>query len=614
MALPQGVPSRIEWRVIDENTGAEVTARLPHPHQGQGTVRLIVNGYPSQVSIGTCTIPLHRPPSREWADALDSYRLMRKGLKLEGYEAHDTTGTPTYSYVVTAVTKDTDGWAIEAESTLGWLTRAHLVPGEIMASPITGVLPTSGKEIVNYLQSTLETQWADDFSGFGGGTGPHPSSDYTSAGWSFTSADPYRSAPALTSVNTAIDAYFMTNTTWLDASGLGPYWVGVVTIVGTCKPGTAASPNNSGDISIIFLGDSAWNNGMLVRAGMIYNGTTWDVSVDVNSKAGGGYTGRGGPVANVLQGVRSPFPFQLQVPLFMNAGRHTLGAWINGKDSGLYVVDGGFFPASGGVGVRYVPTAGGSPQIWVNRITFKARPVLGLWGTPRFKSGTQSASPPNGAIPQELKTSRQSHMDMDLQAATTDGYQLRITPGRGHKGDALDYHPQPGLDLSSTVILREGVNVEKASVKSVAESYGADVSMQAIPLDDSGGAVTWEKIGAAGDMVLEDQVADVGQTGFRFLVDWAQKVQARKANPLQAITLAVVRTPDLVGAFREGDLVGVDVPTVDVRSTALVVEYGWSEVSGTVPVTLSDFPDDNRTSWRRVSSPVDWISRVVRPR
>lgn len=605
--------------MVDE-FDVEVTPRLAHPHQSSCEKRGLQVGYTPSSSLARATIPLYRPGTRQFKEALPDYLNLTQGMKLEGYRGRNTGpgATPDYSYVIDDVSRDTEGWSIAALSTMVWLQKSYMVPGEILASPITGVLPTHGDEIVQALAAPLQRIWQDDFSGYAGGSGPHPASDYTvSADWSWTAADPYRGRPALTSTNTGAESFVITNTTW---PNVGQFWVGVIRITGTVRPGTAASPNNSGDMSIIFLGNTAWTAGVLTRAGVIYNGSTWDVSVDLNSKAGAVYTGRGS-AANVLQGVRSPFPFQITVPIFMNAGRHTSGCWVNGKDSGMYVIDGGWYPASGGIGVRYVPTAGGSPQIWLNRLEFFARPVDGIWGTQRFDPSRSFSglSPTGSYIPQEIATQGQDQLSMIQMAAATDGMAFRLHPGRGAFGDAYNYDfPVPNnttatltaaRDLSGKLVLREGVNVKKATV-SASEPFGSDIRMQAIPNTDTGGTISYSAVKQEGSMVQEANVADVGQPAFRFLTDWAAEVQSRHANPFGALVLVVMRTPEVAGWNLDvGDVVMVDAPGSQWFMTpATIVSIQESETSDEMTIACNVFSRSVQSADRMAN----WVSAIGR--
>lgn len=602
----EGQPSRIEWRVVDSKTGTEVIRRLDHPHGSSGTVRALLAGYPGGTALGDCEIMLHPPGSDEWSRARSQYRLLVKGQKLEGYVGGDKT--PRYSYVISGeIEKTFDAWKIPAIDTLSWLDKSHMIPGEILASPLTGVLPTTGLDIVRHLSNLLEIVWDDDFSGYGGGAGPHPSTDYTQTGWSFTAADPYEGLPAITTAVTGSECVITTNTSW---SQIGQYAFAELRIQGTMKGGTGTDP---GEMDIVFLSDSNFQNGLLLRADMNVTAGLYQIAADANQRTAGAFTGIGGP-AVVFDNVRVGFPFDITVPLFMNAGKFTAGIWVNGKDSGVYVSPGSW-PASGRIGLRYFASTGGAPQIYVNKLQFLARPWRSIWGTARFADGIQSASPASGAIPQELTTSGQSHLDLMLMAAATDGYVLRKTPGRGYRADQLDYALAPGLDLTDSVVLREGVNVVRATASRVAESYGDGVTMLAIPGNDSGGRIRMMPLGAAGDLVIDDRVSDVGQPGYRFLKRWARLVQQRKADPLQAVELEVQRTAKLADTFREGDTVLVDLPSLDlVGREMIVVGYSWSEVTGRMVVTLNDFPRSAIVPGARLVGPLNNLALTYKTR
>src|SRR5262245_52506518 len=126
--------------------------------------------------------------------------------------------------------------------------------------------------------------------------------------------------------------------------------------------------------------------------------------------------------------------------------------------------------------------------------------------------------------------------------ALMSGFNIRKNAGRGYKSDTLDYSAGPGSDLCTKVVWEDGSNMEDALAAGTAEVAASDVRMNAVPGSDSGGNVTWSRLGSIGDMVLTDTVADVGVPGFIGLALYAQAAQARKVNPMTATQIDVART------------------------------------------------------------------------
>src|SRR5262249_30981264 len=148
----------------------------------------------------------------------------------------------------------------------------------------------------------------------------------------------------------------------------------------------------------------------------------------------------------------------------------------------------------------------------------------------RFAAGTLESGP---TLNQIVTLSGQTHLDMLLLASAFANRWIRKTPGFGFKADKIDFLLNPGTDLSSSIVFEEGINIEAqdTAVTSVADIFAHEVRVQTIPgLADSGGTVTWGRIGSTGDMVLTDAAYDLGVPTFSLLVAYAQQIQNRKAN------------------------------------------------------------------------------------
>jgi len=622
---------RLAYRLLDPNSGAVVVPNLYHLHQSTWTVRALLAGYPGSSTIGDFSIQLPAPYSEEFKVNAAQYQAILSsankgiGLKVEGYNGDAVAGTPVLSGVITKMDLPLGAqWVLSGSDTLLWLQQSQLMPGEVLAAPGTGVLPTHGYEIVEALSGTQEVIWDDDFTNWNGGGSGHTSSDYTLSNFSFTSSDPVAGQPALTSTSLQpTDAYALTSTSWNKTT---QYAFSTVSIHGSMVAGTAGVGATVSEASIILLSDSTWQNGVLLLVALAGTATAglFNVTATIYTKSSGTYTLRAG-TNTILQNVRSPFSFEVFASIYFNAGRFEVRITINGQDANT-LIQGVTVPASGRIGLRFSASTGGSPAVYVNRIQFHGRngPSIGsAWGTPRFPLGTINTGSA-ASIASELSPNQATHLDMMTLAASVDGFALRKNPGAGANADSLDYTASPGTDYSASVVFEEGVNIvaQGSTFQNIADLYGTDAKVNGVPGTDSGGSVTWGRIGAAGDMVLTDTSADVGPIGFAFLLLYAKAIQSRKAAPLVAVQLAVARTAELLKANngwgpREWDTVQVHVPTYVIdHQSAMIVGYTISEASAVVTYYLTQFPESRlpQAPLQAIKRALDYLSTTYKPR
>jgi hypothetical protein len=601
--LSAAIPIRFAFRVIDANSGAVIAANLPHLHQSSGSVHALQRGYPGSTTIGSFTILLAPPLTAEGAANKTLYFSLAVGQKVEGYLGDVVAGTPRVSGVITKITRYlSQPWTVECQDTLYWLQQSQVLPGETLAASTT-----SGLNIVQQYSGTQEVVWDDDFSGWNGS--PHPnSSDYTLSGFSFTASDPNLGLPALTCG--AAGLYALVTNGWNRDS---QYSASSCSIHGTMQSGTNAS--FGGEASIFLLTDATAANGILVGVFARETGTPGLVcDARIYTLASGTYT-LADQAANIFGPLGSSLlQFEVSAVIYAQpSSNFFLRLLVNGQDVGFNYLLGS--QTSGRIGIRFSPGAGGgSPAIWVNRIQFHGRTgnLYGAgWGTNRFAAGAQSS---NRSVYNAITGNGQTHLDMLLLASSLDGFWLRKNPGVGPKADSLDYAASPGKDLSTSVIFEEGVNIDASGtlVGPVAEIFSTDVKMNAIAGSDSGGQITWGTIGNAGDIVLTNTVVDLGTPGFSLLASYAETVQARASNPLQAVQVAVIRTADTADLWRELDFVTVHIPSLNVlHQRAQVVGWTWDESSTTQTVYLNEFPLSRlpQAGIQRVLRPLEWLTQ-----
>jgi hypothetical protein len=365
------------------------------------------------------------------------------------------------------------------------------------------------------------------------------------------------------------------------------------------------------------LADSNTNpqNGLLADAAIVAYGSPsgwYHFYGNWYKRAAGVFTNLTSPAnAVLLDPVAAPIPFQLDVMVVISPATPATGSpgtgvfnvkgVLNGSDTNWFANLQG--NVVGAIGMRYGQLASTS-RIFVNRIQFRSRTSDAFgngWGTDRFKQGGINAGPKSFVFP--IGAMGQTHLDMIALASTFDGYDVRKNPGYGYKSDSIDYGSfdggnLTGKDWSKSIVLEEGINIDPqdTQIGSVPEMLGADIRLNAIPGGNSGGSIVWGRIGAIGDPVLTDTVADVGIPGFELLVNYANSIQGRAVNPLQAKQIRVIRDESWLSVNngagpRELEYVTIYIPSLGVyRQVGKILGYDFVEGSGTQLVFLSQFP------------------------
>lgn len=609
----EGKADYLALRVLDNNTGAEIVRELAHAHDCTWGVRALQPGMPGSSTLGQFTIhspggPMSDEMRRHWQD---QWNQLAYGQRVEGYLGNVITGSPRFSGIITSdLTRSLSGpWEIKGHDSLFMLQQSQVLPGEVI-----GLRGETGGNFARRFYGTQEAIWDDAFPS-------DTSANYQVSSWQFTFAgfrifDPVFGLACIRCITTSpTDAFVVTNTTW---SATAQYTSSSVTVHGVIAAGTDTT--NAGECGIWLQADSTAQNGYQVLVQMAQTGAStglYNVSVLVRQRIAGTYSTIAGPTT-VFTNVGATFPFELTavysfVPISGPGSASTIGirVLLNGQDTGVLATFSSSAFASGSIGVRCSPNAGGSPTTYVNRIQFHARNSGAgaggagtLFGTKRFGDGNVDTAP--AVLTESLSGSGQTHLDMLLLAMTFGGTNIRKNPGAGFKGDTLDYGGPGGIlnptgtDLSASVELVEGQNIEANGtlVGSVPELYSTDVRVNSLPGGASGGAITWGRVANVGDAVLVDTVADMGIPGYTMLVLYAQAMQARKVNPLQAIQVRVIRDAKWLGAPgtngagpRELDIVGIQIPSLNVqRQTATIAGYDFVEGQADMLVYLSQLP------------------------
>ena len=631
----ESIPISLAYALRDPNSGALVVPDLYHLHESTWTVRALLPGYPGSTTLGEFTIRLPAPYSDEFRAHASQYLAILNaansgiGLKVEAYQGSVNAGAPVLSGVITKMNLPLDGpWELSGSDTLYWLQQSQLFPGE-------QALPSDAVNLALNFFGTREVLWGDDFSNWSGASSAgHPAlADYaqTPAGQYVAGTDPLL---GLSAIKTGTGAAVITTTaTWSNGqfafSGFG---AAAVTCHATMALGT--STTNAGDLGVLLFSDSTGQNAWLVDVVTRQTGTgtgLYNVDCYIYSISGGVATQQA-IQTNVLTNVTSPAALEVQAVLEVtdtssSATVNTVRVILNGKDPNC-IWSGAVPPANGHIGVRY----GGATvnQLYVTRFTFESRTTqrnipLGGWGTDRFQQGSIAPAPGSSFAPL-ISGQGQTHLDVITSALGSIGYVIRKNAGAGAKADTIDVGASLGTDYSSSIVFEEKVNVQAqgSTLQNVGEVYATDPSLKAVPnaAGDSGGSVTWQRIGAPGDMVLTDTVSDVGTLGYSFLVGYARAIQSRKASPLAATQLAVVRTSDLLKANsgwgpRELDFVQVHMPTYLInRQKSMIAGYTITEGDTTVVYYLTQFPESKlpHAALQRLIRSIDFLATTYQPR
>jgi hypothetical protein len=235
----------------------------------------------------------------------------------------------------------------------------------------------------------------------------------------------------------------------------------------------------------------------------------------------------------------------------------------------------------------------------------------GTWGTNRFQVG--SATSTTAVIP-FITSQSQTHLDVITLAMALDGFVCLKTAGRGYKSDTLTYG-NLGADLTASVVVREADNVDLAAttIGPVADMFATSTRYSAVPGDTSGGTIEWPgPLAAAGDMVLVDTVTDIGAPGVSLQLGNAIQVAARKANPIAAYTVALIRTPDVAEQFTLYDRVLIDLPTLRVnRLSQQVIGWDFTEGQAVQTVYLNQFPmaSTPQVGLERIRRVTEWLAQ-----
>ena len=382
-----GLPQILSYRVVDQHTGAEIVNPLPHPHQSSWTVMALQAGLPGGGSIGSFTLPLWAPNTKEYAAAKSVYDKLAAGQRIEAYMGPQATGTPRFSGVLNRLSpKRLSSWVVGGDDSLWWLKSSLLLPQENLPGTMTA------DQILARTNGTNEILMADDFSG--GAT--DLSTNYQTNAF-VAATDPNFAHPAARWTSGSTVLIGKTNIT------LAQYQLSRADVIGTIVPSTDTT--NAGELGVIVRSDATANNCVLGRCFMRQTAVgVYAVDVEIQSFSAGAPTSQI-KVQNVFTGISSPFRCQVTMVGTTAGGVGTGQVWrvfLNGKDPAVFWQDSA--PGAGFSGVR--AAGNGSPTVYADVFTQSYRNLA----TPRFSPGTVSAG--TITLGQVITSSSQSLLDL----------------------------------------------------------------------------------------------------------------------------------------------------------------------------------------------------------
>jgi hypothetical protein len=633
-----GIPGYVGLLFRDNNTGEELARDVPHLGS-TWKPRGLQPGQSGSSMVGTATIILPGPGTDEFAENADLFRnILVPGVRVEGYiggrvlvgdglvpQSSGPVGGPAWAGIIQPpIRRQANGsWELTVALTPWMLSQSQLYPGEAIHYGGSSVTPFA---ILQSYIGTREYLWADDFLNWFGtsAVGAPASTDYTNSNWGATGADPALGLPALISAAASTESNIVTTTTWGTSSpASGPWATSQVGVHGVLVMGTDA--NNAGNVGIWLFASSNFLNALLVdfiAQPQAVSGW-YSFLVRIHTRVGGVFTTLSQSF-NKLPNTTSPFEFRLEALLRIVApdpainspgtGALVVSALLNGQDTG---VQAGYINVGPGrIGLRSLANAPGAPLAYINRIVFDSRTstIASQFGQNRFKFGTFNTF---GAVPSApIESQGQSHLDVLAMLANATGFYARVRPG-------AVTNVNPGTDYTTRVLLEEGRNIDNdgTEVAAIPEIFGTGVKLAGIPSGDSGGLIQFDAIAKPGDAMLLGSYSEMGIPGFTLLGRFARQLQGRRANPLIATAVNVIRDAEWVRINdglgpRELSVIKVNHPTLGIYNESLImIGYDFVEGFGKQMVYFSSLPYGVPNDIAiRLRGPIDWLTSTYQAR
>jgi hypothetical protein len=569
----------LAYRIVDQNNGNEIIHSLPHLHQSSWTVNALAKGMPGSAGIGSFSIPCAPIRSDAYMANKVIYDQLVVGQKVEGYLGDVVAGTPRVSGYITSLDRTLDGnLVITGSDTLGWLQKTQVIPGEFI--PFVG--PT-GNDVVALYKDPVRMGFDDSCTSLGSYT-QTPASRWTQT------TDPETGVSAFNCSTTGSESYVINSTSIPAIQYQGPSYA-----IGNFLFQAGTDTTTGGEASLVIGSDATAANCVFARVnGYEVGGSSWSFDAEIWTRTASVNT-RQLQKVGIMTGLSNQIRVQIILSCYYVGGTIYLHMFVNGQDCGNYVYSNVGTAPSGRIGFRFNANAGGSPNVWAERASFRYRDS----SVPLFATGTINSSSVVFANQQHLNG--QTNLDMLSMAMVSDGWQVRKNPGAGYRADSIDYAVSPGSDLSSSIVFEDGINLVNLQTTSNADVYSIDTRIAATPGMDSGGGVVYpSSSGNTGDLVLTDTVLNAGTVTFAPLIQFGNTVGALKSTPGQAKTAVVVRDAFTADKWRELDYVTLHAPLMGLNhQKVLVLGYTLTEGDATQTVMFDQYAFDPAYQARR---------------
>lgn len=605
--MPRPIPIRLRYRVVvrayeNAAVGTEVVHELPYV-TSTWQLRSIPFGAPGTAGVGSFTIELHTPSSRQYLTYFGLTSKLAKGQRIEGYEGQVGAGDPLVSGVITSITRNRDSYVVSGYTDLGLLADTETFPGETYHLSEA----RDGAYIVKRFAGANVLLFGDDFN-------PYTPGNYTSGAapsgvagtWAASTDDGLPVVMASAGTKAAL-----VSTSLKAGTSLVLYRV-----TGRFFVSSGAPTSVIGSFGL-FFSSSDFNNGMAV-----YLTANWaspnNVDLHIDLYSGGTLVGSATQAAMfTIDDLGTPWPFEIQV---LQDGAEGLQqtpftiVTVNGKQSTATLSSGA--GTSVKAGLYFSQGDGTSNSVaYFNGVELRSRRVLADTASAFFTAGTISAG---GARTLTTRRMAPTFLEELANAQDLSGNRLMFTPKAMKAGSetlgVLDFGAAPGLDLSASGEFVHGQDLIDVEESTPTDGFGTSVNMVAGATADGGGSIHWSNIPQMKTVgILGGQVATLSTLDFKALRSNARRVVSNISAT--SATAIIVRATPLARRVRLLSKIAFHAPTRGlVHQTATVVGIDFATGEGQLKFYLEQLPGGLGVEGRRITTGVARIAATYASR